>query len=178
VEVLPTALYVLDACSLLNLVASRRFREIARATAATFAVSEQAAREIHYVRRGGGGADANELEAIDLKALQDSAVLSVVSVDTPAELATFVGFALEMDDGEAASAALAVHRRGTLVTGDRKARRVLGRRSRNTPVLTTTQVIKSWAEETAPDPRDLAHLLRDVEGRARFRPGRHDPESA
>ncbi len=55
----PPELYVFDACSLLNLIASRRSADIARGTPARFVTSEQAADEVRYVRRGGGGADAS-----------------------------------------------------------------------------------------------------------------------
>ena len=57
-EAPPPALYVCDACSLLNLIAGRRFTDIARGTPARFVTSEQAADEVRYVRRGGGPSDA------------------------------------------------------------------------------------------------------------------------
>ena len=59
-------LYVLGACSLLNLVASRRLPDIVRGTPTTFLIPEQAATEIRYVRRGGGGADADEREPVGI----------------------------------------------------------------------------------------------------------------
>ena len=58
-EVPPPALNVFDACSLLNLIASRRFTDIARGTPARFVTSELAADEVRYVRRDGGSADAS-----------------------------------------------------------------------------------------------------------------------
>ncbi len=105
-------------------------------------------------------------------------MLTILRLSTPGELADFVSFAVEMDDGEAASAALAVHRAGTLITDDRKARSVLTRDTPDTPLLTTSQLLKDWAGRARPDPRDLAQALLDIEDRARFRPGRHDPEVA
>lgn len=168
-------LYVFDACSLLDLVASRRFADIARETPARFVTSDITATEVRYVRRGGNGSDAREREAINLRTFQDAGHLTVLRLTTPVELTTFVDLARELDDGEAAAGALAVHQHGTLVTDDRLARRILGTRYPGVRLLTTSEVIKAWADGNGLDVRELAGLLRDVEERGRFRPGHHDP---
>ena len=169
------SLYVFDACSLLNLVASRRFIDIAEGASAKFVVVELAANEVLYVRRGGEGADANEREPVDLRAFERDGYLSIVRLDAPEEIATYVDFATEMDDGEAASCAIAVHRNGTLVTDDRKARRIVGERFPTTSLLTTSELIKAWADGNDLDDGVLARVLLDVEERASFRPSHRDP---
>lgn len=170
----PRPLYVLDACSMLNLVASRRFPEIAGSTPADFFIPEQAAQEVLYVRRGGSGADADGREPVDLKGFQALGLFAVASL-APAELATFITFAAEMDDGEAAACAMALHRGGVLVSDDRKARRIIAQASPRTQLLTTSEVIKAWAERAGLEANALAHVLVDVEQRGNFRPSRHDP---
>ena len=172
---LPSPPWVLDACSLLNLVASRRLVDIATNTTARFLTSELAAREVRYVRRGGGGPDAREREEVDLQTFQRNGLLTVLALETPSEVATFVDLALDLDDGEAASGALAVCRGGVFVTDDRKARRVFEERYPAVRLLSTSEVIKAWADRVGLDTLGLALVLRDVEERARFRPGRHDP---
>lgn len=165
-------LYVLDACSLLNLIASRRFEDLAQDTPARFATSPLAASEVRYVRKGVG---STEREDVDLQQLHQRGILTLLSLATPAEQATFVTLALEMDDGEAEVCALAVHRVGILVTDDQAARRIMRRRSPGVPLLTTSEVIKAWADHVRIDARELARLLIDIEERASFRPGPHDP---
>ena len=171
----PPAIDILDACSLLNLVASRRFAEIARDRPMGFVISAQVASEVEYVRRGGRDLDANDRDQIDLQTLEESGSLRIVQLAPGEEISTFVAFAREMDDGEAASCALAVHRGGRLISDDRKARRMLAQRSPTTPLLATSEVIKAWAEQVRLPAADLVQVLRDVEERAGFRPGRHDP---
>lgn len=171
----PRPVYVLDACSLLNLVASRRFPEIARGAPAVFIIPEQAAMEVLYVRRGGSGADADEREPVDVRNFQELGLLTVASLEAPTEFATFISFAAEMDDGEAAACALAVHRRGILVSDDRKARRIISQAFPGAPLLTSSEVIKAWAEQAGVKANALAHVLVDVEQRGNFRPSRHDP---
>lgn len=167
-------LYVLDACSLLNLVASRKFPQIARSTTADFLIPEQAAMEVLYVRRGGSGADADERESVDVGGFQELGLLTVASLEAT-EVASFIAFAAEMDDGEAAACALAVHRRGILVSDDRKARRIITEASPGTQLLTSSEVIKAWAELAGLEANALAHVLIDVEQRGNFRPSRHEP---
>ena len=177
-EALPSPLlplYVLDACSLLNLVASRRLPDTVRGTPAAFLIPEQAATEIRYVRRGGGGADADEREPVSLRDFEEVGRLVVVSLEAAAEVASFISFAAQMDDGEAASCAVVVNRGGTLVSDDRKARRIIREGFPSTPLLATSEVIKAWADASGLDPNALARVLTDVEERGNFRPGHNDP---
>lgn len=171
----PLSLYVLDACSLLNLLASRRFADIARGTPALLVIPDLAAVEIRFVRRGGTGADADEREPVDLGDFQADRLLVVANLDTSSELASFVAFAAQMDDGEAASCAIVVNRGGTLVTDDRKARCIMAQAFPATRLLATSEVIKAWADEARLGPNDLSHVLVDIEQRGNFRPGRNDP---
>jgi len=162
----------LDACSLLNLIATHRFGEIAEAVPALFIAERRAASEVRYIRRGGSGSDALDRDPIDLGALEAAGFLTILDLTTREELADFVAFAVEMDDREAGTGALARSRGAILVSDDRKARQVFR------PVLdlrTTSEVIKAWADRMAPSPVELAQVLLDVETRARFRPGRSDP---
>lgn len=168
-------LYILDACSLLNLVASRRLPEIARGTPAAFIMPKQAANEVLYVRRGGSGPDADERELIDLADFEKRGLLTVASLESSSETACFISFAAQMDDGEAAACTLAVHRGGVLVSDERKARRIMSQAFPAIRLLTTSEVIKAWAEGTGIEASVLARLLIDVEERGNFRPGRHDP---
>lgn len=165
----------LDACSLLNLIATRRFAEIAQALPAIFITERRAASEVRYLRRGGSGPDALDREPIDLNELEGAGFLIICDLTTPDELADFVTFALEMDDGEASTGALARSRGAALVSDDRKARRVFGALNPALSLHTTSEVIKVWADRATINSSDLARVLQDVETRAHFRPGPSDP---
>jgi hypothetical protein len=86
-----------------------------------------------------------------------------------------VAFAVEMDDGEAATGALAISRGAIVVSDDRKARRIFGTRHPLLPLRTTSEIVEAWADRTNPSADELAGVLRDIETRARFRPGPSDP---
>jgi hypothetical protein len=166
---------LLDGCCLLNLYAARRIEEILRALPARFAVAESVAAEALYVRRGGTGQDADDKNPVELQPLIDVGLLEVLRVEMAAEAASYVSFAAHLDDGEAMTCALALHRGATVATDDRKAFSVLGRLAPQVPILTTARLLRDWADSVKLPPSALKAVLTDVRQRARFAPGRHDP---
>ena len=166
---------ILDACCLLNLYASRQIEAILRAIPVRFAAAEAAAAEVLYVLHGGGGQNACKREQVDLQPLIRAGLLDILSLDTQVEKVRFVRFAGELDDGEAMTCALAVHREADVATDDRKAIRVLNSVAPHVRVHTTVGLLKWWAETEQPSERILKRVLTDVQERANFIPGRHDP---
>ena len=166
---------ILDACCLLNLYASRQIEAILRAIPPRFAAAEAAAAEVLYVQCGGSGQDANKQEHVDLQPLIRAGLLDILSLDTQSEIASFIRFAGELDDGEAMTCALAVHREADVATDDRKAIRVLNSVAPHVRIHTTVGLLKWWAETEQPSERILKRVLTDVQERANFVPGRHDP---
>lgn len=166
---------LLDCCSLLNLYTSRRLTEVIDALPVPCAVADAVVDEAIYVLRGGSGDDASQREAVDLKPFIDSGHVRVWRPETNEEFESFVDFAAEIDDGEAATCALAVHRTGAVVTDDRKTQRVMARSASRILVLSTSQTLKHWADSQHLNEDTLRPVLRDIQERTRFVPGRHDP---
>jgi hypothetical protein len=166
---------LLDCCSLLNLYASRRMAEILQVLPVRCAVAEAVISEAAYVLRGGDGEDAAEREPLDLQPFTAFGRIEVWRLETEAEFTSFVGLAAEIDDGEAATCALCFHRAGAVVTDDRKTHRVMARSASQIPVVTTSQLLKCWAEATHAEEVVLRTMLLDIQTRARFVPGKQDP---
>jgi predicted nucleic acid-binding protein len=165
---------LLDACCLLNIYASGCVEAISEAMGCSFVIAEAVSKEALYVRRGGGGADASDREAVDLTALLTNKVLSIVTLDA-AELATFLSFASQVDDGEAATCAIAVHRGLALATDDRKARRLLQAHAAHLRLYSTLDLLKHWADHHQTEATVLARTLIMVRDRGNFLPPRSDP---
>lgn len=135
------------------------------------AVADVEAAESLSVRRGGPGDDAKEREAIDLAPVIASGRLSVLTA-TDDELDTFVDFLADLDEGEAMTLALAVHRGGVVVTDDRRVTRALAGRA---PLRSTLDLVKDWAEHDAIPPHALRTVLSDIRDRGTYQPGRMHP---
>ena len=65
----PDAVILLDACSLINLYATRRIVEILNSVSMQCVVSDIVLRESLYVRRGSTGEEADERDPIELRPL-------------------------------------------------------------------------------------------------------------
>lgn len=154
---------LLDACSVVNLYATRRMDQILAAIGGPVAVADIVEREAQYVFQGGDGEDAREREAIDLQPWVSQGMLSLIEATHEEELLTFIDLTQELDDGEAMTAALAMHRGFTVVTDDRKAIRVLT--SRAVPLRGTLDLVKTWADQQAFESETLCVVLTDLRER-------------
>lgn len=163
----PNAL--LDACAVLSLFATGRMDEIVSVLGPPVAVAGQVVEEALYIRRVIDG-EIGPVR-VDLAPLIDFGMLSVVDAKTEQELLTFIDLAVDLDDGEAMSAALAIHRGYVLVTDDRKALRILKGRVQIRPTL---EVIKDWAETQRIGSEALRAALNAIDQRG-YRPGRRHP---
>lgn len=165
----PTSHSILDACSLLNLFASRRIKDILRLPH-TFHIAEAVHKEALYIRRGGEGEDVDEHEPVDLNALMSAHLLVVDVPSNDAELASYVHFATQLDDGEAMTCALAAHRNWRVVTDDKKVPRILQMAAPHIICQTTLDVLKDWADAEAIDKSSLKSVVLDIRERANYFP--------
>lgn len=167
------SLTLLDACAVVNLFATRRMEQILAAVDGQVAIADVVAREAQFVWRGGGGEDAREREPVDLRPCLDDGLLTVISTDVEEELLTFIDLALVIDEGEAMTAALAIHRSGNVVTDDRKATRVLT--ERGVSVRSTLDAVKGWSELRGPAQEDVQAALIDLRQRGNYEPSKSHP---
>jgi predicted nucleic acid-binding protein len=79
------------------------------------------AKEAMRIHGGPNGDITQKYERIDLQPFINSRLLTIVSPETEAENLTFVNFATALDDGEAITGAIALHRNWSIATDDRKA---------------------------------------------------------
>ena len=161
----------LDACVLLNLVASGRpIAEFAAAADVRFVVVRQAEAEVEWLDPD----DPDDpREEIDLEpVIQRGEVERVALADL--EFTRFVALARELDDGEAATLAVAEARDFAIATDDRKARRVLTTLDPQPPVTSTAAIVRAWAENRSH--ADVRECLRLIQRRASFLPPRNDPD--
>lgn len=163
---------LLDACALINLYACGHLGEILESIPASFGIVTRVRDEALFIRRGGGGEDAQDSIPIDLDDALSRGLLRVVADTTDEELNTFIDLAVDLGDGEAMTAAIALHRRYTVVTDDRVAVRIVNGR---VPTVASLELIKEWIER-ARIPRDIASsALIDLRQRGRYLPGRTHP---
>lgn len=177
------SLLLLDACCAINLLGSGRAEEILEATPNDVAVARLVLeREVLHLESDEeprpmeveGAPVRGPVVEISLQPLVDRGMVRVLDPASEPEQATYVDLALELDDGEAMTGAIAIHRGALLATDDKKAIRVLGRHLPESSIVRTSEVLKDWADQGVPVGQ-VREALRNVERRASFRPPRNDP---
>lgn len=93
------------------------------------------------------------------------------------ELADYIEFSQELDDGEAQALALARHRGMVLLTDDRKALRLAQRPDINVPTMTTAQLLREWGECNQANAFRLPDVRTRVEELASSAPRRGSPDA-
>ncbi len=166
------SLLFLDACVLINLFACGHEEEILGSLDIPAAIVSHVHRESLFIRQGGDGDDAREPIPIHLSDALGNGLLRVVPDASEEELNTFIDVTLELGDGEAMTAALAIHRRFTIATDDRVALRVIGSR---VPTRSSLELIKRWAERRRVEPATITTALHNLRQRGSYMPAAQHP---
>jgi len=167
---------ILDACVLINLLATGRAEDIMSESGYQFGICSVVKNESIYLR----ATDLNAPpEQVKLDAYIESNRLRVFELSGDEEKELYVDYATELDDGEAMSLALVYSRGFSMASDDRKARRLfteeIGDLKR---LLSTSQILKEWSEKVGLNPVELKGVLTEVSRRGRFFPNSGDTHFA
>src|ERR1700730_8700084 len=164
-------LLLLDACCLINVLATERIDEILGWLPYRCATSGLvASKEVLSIAAEGLATEPLRREVIPPDRLDRIANLALLDLETDEEISGFVRFAMQLDDGEASVCALAVARGGEVATDDRKALRILASLTSPVPTLQTPELLYEWAERLKVPEGDIHSVLRQVHRRGRFYP--------
>ena len=130
--------------------------------------------EAIYVRIPGPEGLYDERAPVDLYPLVNEGLIQVMRLEQLQEKSTFVDLAALVDDGEAVTGALALHRGCSIATDDRKARRVLGERAPTVPLVSTLELLKLWVDEATVPDIELRAAIADMQSGASYVPGDKD----
>lgn len=170
---MPIALsQVIDACVLINLVATGELPEILRVMKKHSLVCSVVKSESIYLRTND---PLNPKELIDLNAFVDLGVLSICQIENEKEELLYVDMASVLDDGEAMTLAIAIARGFDLATDERKARHFFLSEVMDPKRLSSTSVlVRQWAEAKRISAPKLKSVLQRIENRASYRPPTDD----
>ncbi len=169
-----SGLIVLDACSIICLEAADILERVLQILPGDCLVASEVVNEAQWVYSWPGEGGAQERIAIDLAAYVSNGFLRIVTPESDVEATTFIRLAsVEMDNGEAMSTAIALHRSATLVTDERKASNYCRREGVN--CLSSLDLIRTWSLHDNVPEKDIARALTGVILRARYRPPRSHP---
>jgi hypothetical protein len=178
---------VVDACCLINLLAAGDILPAQSGKKwergefpAPLHVSSIVANEVLYILQPdilqSGGDDPTKLArtAIDLSVSRGYGLLFDCAMEGEEESNLFVQLAVRLDDGEAASLAIAKNRPWTLATDDRVAATLAARL--DVGVLNTAQLVRLWADHSSADVSAIRQAIYNIQRYAKFVPRRGSTE--
>ena len=166
---------IFDACALINLYASNFMDAIIASRQKPCYVVEQASRESLFIRRPSDTGTNFDKEPVVLTPYFNSSALQAVKLETEDEQNSFVNLALQIDDGEAATIAVAISRQMHVITDDKKAIRILKQEAPGIVCFSTLEVVKVWGERSGIQPEQIKRALSNILKYANYRPGKGHP---
>jgi len=169
---------VIDACCLIDLLASGQAEAILRATGYGWHLPSVVQAEVQYVREHDPDNPGSYRNVpVALTPFVGSGVLTPCQPDDPREQDRYIHYAtLFRSDGEAMCLALAECRGWTVATDDRKA--ILVAQQAGLSVISCPELVKAWADATRPDATSLDQVLSDIRSFAQFRPNQTMKEAS
>jgi len=168
---------VIDACCLIDLIASGQMEAILRANAHAWNLPDAVNAEVQFVRQHDPARPGSFLNApVDMSPHLNSGLLMACQPADPKEQTLFVQYAAQFrSDGEAMCLAIAKAQGWVVATDDRKATRVAEKGGLT--VVSCPQLVKAWVDATRPDTALVVQVLTDIQTLAQFRPNSTMPES-
>jgi hypothetical protein len=173
-QFMPTA--VIDACCLIDLLATGNAEAILRAAGFTWHLPSAVQGEVQFCRQHDPSRPGKTVNVpVDLSVLVSTGLLNVCDPQDQLELDQFTKYAaLFRSDGEAVCLALAEQRKWVVATDDRRAIRVA--QQAGLMVVSCPALVKAWADATKPDQAALNRVLQDIQTLAQFKPNPTMPE--
>lgn len=160
---------IIDCCSLINLYSGWGSLVQMHTLGFSLHISQAVVDESESVYEL--GPDGSRIRVpLNLQAMQNELHYTIVRPETDGEINDYVDFAMEIDDGEAQSLAIAKHRGLVLLTDDRRAIAVASRPDVAVQIYTTPQVLQMWGELSAENTQQLPHVLLRIKELARYQP--------
>ena len=166
---------VIDACCLIDLLASGHAEAILRAAAFDWYVPVAVQGEVQFVRRQDPQQPGQTVAvAADFAPLISAAALRVCRPEDSRETTRFTQYAaIFRSDGEAMCLAIAESRGWMVATDDRKAIRT--GQAAGLTVVSRPELVKKWADAVQPAEPVLHQALKDIQFLAQFRPNSSMP---
>jgi hypothetical protein len=167
---------VIDACCLIDLLASGQAEAILRAAGLDWYVPTAVEGEVQRVRQHDPANPGQfVMVSVDLSALKAAGVLQTCAPESQSEQDGYVQYAtLFRSAGEAMCIAIAEQRGWAIATDDRKAIRIS--RQAKLTVVSCPALVKAWADSTGPDQAAVLEVLQNIQVLAQFKPNASMPE--
>jgi predicted nucleic acid-binding protein len=168
---------VVDACTLLNVLATGRETEIASALRLHFVVGERAHDEVKTLRTLPDESGARAVVPADTSRLRAAGLLRLTTIEVIGGTDAFVNCAAHLRDEDAEAVALAVTLDLPLATDDGRERKIARQLYPQIELRSTLGLVRAFANHAGLDDVAVRELASDLRWRGNFLPPRGDPDA-
>lgn len=119
------------------------------------------------------GVDENQ--SINLEPMVDDGLITIVTFDTEEEEETALSIAAVLDQDEADTGAIAIHRDWAMATDDRKARNLLAVKIETLQLVYTLDIVRHWANVNNIASAEIKTVLQNIRTAGRYKPRKSNP---
>lgn len=167
---------ILDASCIISLYASSQIKAILESIRQSVAVAAFVLNKEALWVYGGPDEDVKQAkEKIELQPFVEAGLIQIVTLDSAVEIETYVNLAIEIDDGEAVTGAIAIQRSWAVGVDDKKARSLFQREAAQIQLIYTLELVKYWADTLNPTTEEISQVLERIQKRAVYEPGSKHP---
>jgi predicted nucleic acid-binding protein len=153
---------LIDTCCMLNLCASGQLLNILQVIPAQAAIAQEVKQELLKIEN-----------VIHFESVIAQGLLVAVDFESESEEEAFVNYAANLDDGEAATGAIAINRGWAIATDEKKATNFFSQESRSLKIISTPEIIKYWSEAAKIEQLTLNYVLREIQIKGRYMPSKN-----
>jgi predicted nucleic acid-binding protein len=169
---------VVDACCLLNLLATRRELDIVRSLDLHLVATPQVSAEALTLWTPPDADGQRSREPTSTDALRQTGYLETLELDGEAALDAFISAASRIEDTDASCIALAGASKLPLMTDDRKERRVARDLFPTIELISTLDLLAEAGRALSWSESELRAAAHDLRWRGNFAPPRSDPRGS
>jgi hypothetical protein len=101
--------------------------------------------------------------------------LLTTDFESEAEEEAFINYAAYLDDGEAATGAIAINRGWGMATDDKRVISFLSQEAPGLQMVSTPEIVKYWSETTNIEQLTLNYVLNEIRVKGRYLPPKNHP---
>ena len=164
---------LLDACCVINFAASGSLFDILSCIPAQIVITEEVKSELSGLPCSEGESSGS---LIQLQLAIEKQILVITDFNSEDEESLFIDYASTLgDDGEASTAAIAIHRGWSIATDDKKAISLFQKEIPHLEIKSTLEIVRYWSQQANLNSYELRKVLESIQNNARYVPHKNHP---
>jgi predicted nucleic acid-binding protein len=164
---------LLDACCIINFAASGFLFDILSCIPAQTMITEEVKNELSNLPCS---EDESTGSLAQFKLAIKEQILGITDFKSESEEALFIDYASTLgDDGEASTAAIAIHRGWSMATDDKKAISFFQKQVPDLQIISTLDIVRYWSQQAGLDSCELREKLESIQKNGRYTPHKNHP---